>query len=192
MILSLKQIRIIELPVGLCYHRIQLAKPRTNTVKIGRILVPPAGLRAGRFCLAADVTAYLADSAQTALYEGIFRREVRSSVSLDVLRQKCIARFKVKKPLRLVDIRGFEEEYPFLHSQRIGVTQDLASECFAAGYDGLLYASSQHPHHECACLFESGIRKMQFLDSFPLVKPGTKRLLKEVISAARRSAVEIV
>ncbi|MBU4183237.1 MAG: RES family NAD+ phosphorylase [Gammaproteobacteria bacterium] len=192
MILSLKQTPIIELPLGLIFHRVQLIKPRAGTVKRNRMLLPPAGLLAGRFCLRAGVTAYLADSSETALYESIFRREVRSSVSLEILRLKSIASFSTIRSLRLVDLRGFEERYPFLQSQRIQFTQVIAEESAAAGYDGIFYASSQHPHHDCVCLFERGTKKMRYENSLPLVKSGTDILLLEVVVAARRSAVEVV
>jgi len=41
------------------------------------VLAPLSGL-VGRFDLADEATAYVADSLETALYESLFRREVRS------------------------------------------------------------------------------------------------------------------
>ena len=192
MTFALKKIPTIELPVGLVFHRVQLTKARSDSVKINRMFLPPAGIKAGRFCLQHGISAYLADSSETALYEAIFRRELKTSVALEVLRLKSLASFETKKALKLVDIRGFEEKYPFLQSQRIQFTQAFAGECFTAGHDGILYASAQHPHHECVCLFESGAKEMRFVDSLPLVKPGENILLKDVVTAARCSAVEIV
>ncbi|MGV8805075.1 MAG: RES family NAD+ phosphorylase [Polaromonas sp.] len=192
MTFALKKIPIIELPAGLIFYRVQLTKARSDSVKINRMFLPPAGMKAGRFCLQNGISAYLADSSETALYEAIFRRELKTSVSLEVLRLKSLASFEAKRALKLVDIRGFEEKYPFLQSQRIQFTQAFADECFTAGYDGIFYASSQHPHHECICLFESGAKKMRFVNSSPLVKAGENILLKDVVMAARCSAVEIV
>jgi len=193
MMFSPRQARITDLPVGQVFHRVQRIKARKDSVKINRMFLPPAGIRAGRFCLQTGVTAYLADSAETALYEAVFRRELKTSVALEELRLKALASFQIAKPLRLVDIRGFEEQYPFLQSQRIQFTQAFAQECFAVGHDGILYASAQHAHHECVCLFESGVRKMRHTGALPLVKQkqGKDVLLWSVVAAARRSAVEI-
>lgn len=78
-----------------------------------------------------------------------------------------------------------------LQSQRIQHTQAFAEKCFGDGYDGILYASAQHPHHECVCLFEAGAKKLGFAEALPLVKPGTDILHSAVVEAARRSGVEI-
>lgn len=188
---SLKHTPIVELPAGQVWYRIQLIQARKGSVKIQRMHLPPAGVRAGRFCLQAGVTAYLADSAETALYEAVFRRELKIHVALEQLRLRALVRMESKKPLRLVDIRGFEEHYPFLQSQRIQHTQAFAESCAAEGYEGILYASAQHPHHACLCLFESGARKLAPVEALPLVKPGADILLQVVVQAARRSAVEI-
>ena len=116
MTLALKKIPTTESPVGLVFHRVQLTKARSDSVKINRMFLPPAGIKAGRFCLQHGISAYLADSSETALYEAIFRRELKTSVALEVLRLKSLASFETKKALKLVDIRGFEEKYPFLQS----------------------------------------------------------------------------
>lgn len=192
MTISLKQAPATELPVGQIFHRVQLTKSRPESVEINRISMPPAGHQAGRFCLKTGVTAYMADSPETALYEALFRREQKASVPLEALRMKSLASFKSHKTLKLIDLRGFEEKYPFLQSQRIQFTQAFSEECFTAGFDGIFYASAQHPHHVCTCLFESGAKKMRFINALPLVKPGSDLLLKEVVTAARCSAVEVV
>ena len=191
MTLSIKTSPIIELPPGQVFYRIQRIKARKDSVKINRMVLPPAGIKAGRFCLSTGVTAYLADSAQTALYEAVFRRELKTFVTLEDLRLKALCTFTSKKALRLVDLRGLEEQYPVLQSQRIQHTQALAENCFSNGYDGILYASTQHPRHECLCLFESGSRKLGFVKALSLLKPGTNILLSVVVEAARRSGVEI-
>ena len=83
MIISVKQVPKIELPAGQVFHRVQRTVARKGSVKINRMILPPAGIKAGRFCLATRVTAYLADSAETALYEAVFRRELKTFVALD-------------------------------------------------------------------------------------------------------------
>jgi hypothetical protein len=191
MIISVNQVPKIELPAGQIFHRVQRIEVRKGSVNINGMVLPPAGIKAGRFCLATEVTAYLADSAETALYEAVFRRELKTFVSLADLREKALGTFTSQYPLRLVDLRGFEEEYPVLQSQRIQHTQAFAEECFAKNYDGILYASAQHPHHQCVCLFEAGAKKLVFVEAWPLVKSGTDILLRAVVEAARRSGVEI-
>lgn len=69
---------IIELAAGQVFHRVQLIRPRSNSVLLNGLSLPPVGLRHGRFCLADDPVAYLADSAETALYESLLRRETVS------------------------------------------------------------------------------------------------------------------
>ncbi|MBF5005331.1 RES family NAD+ phosphorylase [Diaphorobacter caeni] len=191
MTISAKQVPKIELPAGQVFHRVQRNVVHKGSVKINRMILPPAGIKAGRFCLATGVTAYLADSIETALYEAVFRRELKTFVALEDLRLKALGTFTSKKPLRLVDLRGFEEQYPVLQSQRIQHTQSFAEECFGECYDGILYASAQHPHHECVCLFETGAKKLGFVQAWPLVKPGTDILHRAVVEAARRSGMEI-
>ncbi|PUE49317.1 hypothetical protein B9Z47_07550 [Limnohabitans sp. 2KL-1] len=65
----------------------QLTRARKTNVRINGLLLAPAGLQSGRFCLPSEATAYLADSEHTALYESIFRRDVHSR-SLDELARK--------------------------------------------------------------------------------------------------------
>ncbi|MBK6648424.1 MAG: RES domain-containing protein [Betaproteobacteria bacterium] len=68
------------------------------------MLAPPGGL-AGRFDLADEATAYLADSPETALYESLFRREVRSC-HFSRIEQRALMTFETQASLRLVDLRG--------------------------------------------------------------------------------------
>lgn len=186
------QVAIIELPAGGLFYRVQRTAARKGSVKINRMILPPAGIKAGRFCLADGITAYLADSPETALYEAVFRRELRTFVALSDLRLKTLGTFQSKQALRLVDLRGLEEHYPVLQSQRIERTQAFSQEFFQDGYDGILYASAQHPHHACLCLFQLGCKKIRFLEAWPLVKPATDLLHRAVVDAAKRSGIDIV
>lgn len=189
--ISYKHCVTIVVPPGHIFFRIQNTKKRKTSRVIKGMNLAPAGLKAGRFCLDNGVTAYLTDNERTALYESIFRREQRRTVALSDLRLKSLGKFVSQKNLRLVDVRGLEEEYPYLHSQRIELTQNLAQECSDAGFHGLLYSSAQHSHNECFCLFESGAKKLSMVDSWNLVKPGTNTLLECVADAAERSGVII-
>lgn len=182
---------LIELPAGQVFFRVQLLRARPGTVKTNGLLLPPAGVLSGRFCLPDQVTAYLADSADTALFESPFRRETKSR-SLSDLRRRTLSQFTTTQSLRLVDLRPLAEPYPLLLSLRIEQTQALAVDCFQTGYQGLIYASAQHMQHSCICLFPNGISVLKRLQQWPLVKPGTRQLLREVVDAARRSGVPIL
>lgn len=191
--MNLKELKppLIELPAGQVFFRVQLLRARPGTVKANGLLLPPAGVLSGRFCLPDQVTAYLADSADTALFESQFRRDTASR-SLGDLRKRALLRFTTTQPLRLVDLRPLAEPYPLLQSLRIAQTQALARDCFKAGLQGLVYASAQHPQHACVCLFPNGITAFKRQQQWPLVKPGTRQLLHAVVDAARRSGVPLL
>ena len=57
MIISKNQVPKIELPAGQVFHRVQRTAARKRSVKINRMILPPAGIKAGRICLATGVTA---------------------------------------------------------------------------------------------------------------------------------------
>lgn len=89
--MNLKELKppLIELPAGQTFFRVQLLRARPGTVKTNGLLLPPAGVLSGRFCLPDQVTAYLADSADTALFESQFRRDAVSR-SLGDLRKRAL------------------------------------------------------------------------------------------------------
>lgn len=182
---------LTELPAGQNFFRVQLLRARPGSVKANGLLLPPAGVLSGRFCLADRVTAYLADSAATALFESLFRRDAVSR-SLADLRKRALLQFSTMQPLRLVDLRPLAEPYPVLQSLRIAQTQALARDCVKAGHQGLVYVSAQHPQHACVCLFPDGIAALKRTQQWPLVKPGTRQLLHAVVDAARRSGVSLL
>lgn len=191
--MNLKELNppLTELPAGQTFFRVQLLRARPGSVKLRGLLLPPAGVLSGRFCLPDQVTAYLGDSADTALFESLFRRDAVSR-SLADLRKRALLQFTTTLPLRLVDLRPLAEPYPVLQSLRIAQTQALAVDCFRAGHHGLVYASAQHPQHACVCLFPGGIATVKRTQHWPLVKPGTRQLLHTVVDAARRSGVPLL
>ena len=146
---------------------------------------------AGRFDLPDEPTAYLADSPETALYESLFRREVRSC-HWDRLNQRSLVSFDGRAGLRLADLRGLEERYPVLQSMRYETSQKFAQDCRQQELHGILYASAQHPYHSCVCLFKAGMERTKKVTAFALVEPGSGNLLKSVANAARGSQVPIV
>lgn len=182
---------LIQLPAGQTFYRVQLTRARKTSVRINGLLLSPTGLNAGRFCLSAEPTAYMADSEHTALYESMFRRDIQSR-SLGNLAKRSLAKFSNKTPLRLADLRGLAESYPVLQAQRLSSTQAFAQECRQQNLDGIIYESAQHPHHTCIAVFESGITKLKKVSSLPLVKVRTRQLLRCVTEAARRSAVPLI
>jgi hypothetical protein len=182
---------ILELAPGQTFHRVQLTRARKTSVRINGFLLPPVGLLADRFDLPAESTAYLADSAHTALYESRFRREVKSR-SLSELIHLSVVQFVTRGTLRLADLRSLAEAYPVLQAQRFNITQAFALVCRQHKLDGILYESAQHPHHTCVVLFEAGIAKMKKIASESLVTPDTHKLRSYVTDAARRSAVPLL
>ena len=182
---------ILEVPAHQVWHRVQRKTARKDSVRHkGYVLAPPGGL-AGRFDLPGEATAYLADSPETALYESLFRREVRSC-HLSRIEQRALLTFETQAPLRLVDLRGLEAHYPVLQSMRYETSQAFAVACKQQGLHGALYASAQHASHSCVCLFGAGIDRTKKLEAVALVQPGTGLLHKAVVLAARGSQVPIL
>jgi RES domain-containing protein len=138
----------------------------------------PAGRAlAGRFDLAGEPTAYLADSPETALYESLFRREVRSCY-ITRIEQRALVSFETRSPVRLVDLRGLEEQYPVLQSMRYDTSQAFAQACVGQALHGVLYASAQHPSHSCVCLFQSGIERTRKVEVTALVQSSRCRFTR--------------
>lgn len=58
MIISEKQVPKIELPAGQVFHRVQRTAARKGSVN--RMILPPAGIQAGRFCqFARETSAFM-------------------------------------------------------------------------------------------------------------------------------------
>lgn len=191
--MNLKELNppLIELPAGQTFFRVQLLRARPGSVKANGMLLAPVGVMSGRFCLPDQPTAYLADSADTALFESLFRRDTVSR-SMGELHKRALLQFKTTQALRLVDFRPLAEPYPMLQSLRVAHTQALARDAFQAGLQGLVYASAQHPQHACVCLFPEGMKALKRQQQWPLVQRGTRRLLHAVVDAARRSGVPLL
>lgn len=180
-----------ELPAHQVWHRVQRKNARKDSVRHkGYVLAPPGGL-AGRFDLPDEPTAYLADSPETALYESLFRREVRSC-HFSRIEQRALLAFETLAPLRLADLRGLEARYPVLQSMRYDTSQAYAHACRQQDLHGVLYASAQHPSHSCVCLFLAGMNHTRKRDAAALVQSGTGLLHKAVVATARGSQVPIL
>lgn len=182
---------ILEIPAHQTWHRVQRTSARRDSVRLKGYVLAPNGCLAGRFDLADEATAYLADSPETALYESIFRREVRSC-HWDRLLERSLVTFETRASLRLADLRGLEERYPVLQSMRYETSQKFAQDCRQQELHGILYASAQHPYHSCVCLFQAGMERTKKMTAFALVEPGSGALHKAVVNAARGSQVPII
>ena len=182
---------IIEIPAHQTWHRVQRTSARRDSVRFNGFVLAPTGSLSGRFDLAAEPTAYLADSPETALYESLFRREARSC-NWEQLKQRSLVSFEGRTSLRLADLRGLEERFPVLQSMRFETSQKLAQDCRQQDLHGILYASAQHPHHSCVCLFKAGMERTKKTTTFRLIAPVTENLLKPVVKAARGSQVPII
>ncbi|MDW5442044.1 RES family NAD+ phosphorylase [Polaromonas sp. SM01] len=182
---------IIEIPAHQGWHRVQRKTARRDSVRLKGYVLAPPGVLAGRFDLADEPTAYLADSPETALYESLFRREVRSC-SWGRIEQRMLVGFETQAYLRLADLRGLEERYPVLQSMRYETSQTFAQDCRRQDLHGILYASAQHPSHGCLCLFKAGIERTRKTSSIALVQQGVEVLHKAVVAAARGSQVPII
>jgi hypothetical protein len=182
---------ILEVPKNQLWHRVQRKSPRKDSLKLNGYVLAPFGGLANRFDLVDEAVAYLADEPQTALYESLFRREVRSC-HISRIEQRAMVTFETISPLRLIDLRGLETHYPVLQSMRYETSQTFASACRQQELHGVLYASAQHASHSCLCLFRAGIKRTKKLEAAALVQPSTGLLHKAVVQAARGSQVPIL
>ena len=182
---------ILEVPKQQIWYRVQRKSARKDSLKLNGYVLAPFGGLAGRFDLVDEAVAYLADEPQTALYESLFRREVRNC-HFSRIEQRALVTFETIAPLRLIDLRGLEAHYPVLQSMRYETSQTFASACRQQELHGVLYASAQHASHSCLCLFRAGIERTKKVEAAALVQPSTGLLHKAVVQAARGSQVPIL
>ena len=182
---------ILEVPKQQIWYRVQRKSARKDSLKLNGYVLAPFGGLAGRFDLVDEAVAYLVDEPQTALYESLFRREVRNC-HFSRIEQRALVTFETISPLRLIDLRGLEAHYPVLQSMRYETSQTFASACRQQELHGVLYASAQHASHSCLCLFRAGIERTKKVEAAALVQPSTGLLHKAVVQAARGSQVPIL
>ena len=182
---------ILEIPNNQVWYRVQRKSPRKDSLRLNGYMLAPFGGLAGRFDLVDEAVAYLADEPQTALYESLFRREVRNC-HFSRIEQRALVTFETIAPLRLIDLRGLEAHYPVLQSMRYETSQTFASACRQQELHGVLYASAQHASHSCLCLFRAGIERTKKIEANALVQSRTGLLHKAVVQAARGSQVPIL
>jgi hypothetical protein len=182
---------ILEIPKNHVWHRVQRKSPRKDSLRLNGYVLAPFGGLTGRFDLINESVAYLADDPETALYESLFRREVRNC-HLSRIEQRALVKFETLSPLRLADLRGLEAHYPVLQSMRYETSQSFSSACRQQELHGVLYASAQHASHSCLCLFMAGIERTKKIETTALVQASSGLLHKAVVQAARGSQVPIL
>lgn len=178
-----------NLPAGTLLYRVQLAAARPDSVQLNGFNLPPTGLMTGRFDLVDEPVVYLASTRRAALLESVFRRELKHQ-TLEHLQRRVLATVQTLSDLVLVDLRGLEEEMPFLVAGRYEPCRELAQAWRAQGADGVVYASPQHPGQSCVVLFESGLRASKIVGKELLVSKG--RPLQAVLDAASVAAVPLI
>jgi hypothetical protein len=144
----------------------------------------------GRFCLPDRRVAYFADSAETAGYEALGRRE-QTLLSLDRLRHGELLCVGVDSDLILLDVTPHASEYPALQSTRFGPTQALSARAAAAGYDGVAYLSAQRHGGVCYALFEHVLPAIRARWRQRLIDPETGNLHRVVATVARGSGLPL-
>jgi len=141
----------------------------------------------GRFDLNGVPVGYFGEAPETAAYESLCRREVRS-ISLEMLKKRSLICVQAQEKLRLVDLRPHARAWPVLQSLRIGHTQELAWEALMQGFAGVVYRSAQQLGMDCFAIFGDALRSLKFVWSERLVERSTECLhvtLAETVCRSR-------
>ena len=168
--------------------RVQITRALPTTVRIGRLLLPPSTLMNGRFDLNGVPVGYFGESPETAAYESLCRREVRS-LSLETLKQRSLVCVQAQERLRLVDLRPHARAWPVLQSLRLSHTQELAWEVLTHGFAGIVYRSAQQLGMDCFAIFGEALRSLKFVWSERLVERSSQCLHLTLAEAIGRSKV---
>ena len=171
--------------------RIQRIRARRNSIRIGRVLLPPAHLLSGRFDIVGVPVGYFAEAPETAVYESLCRREA-TAVSLQVASQRALLCAQTTQPLTLLDLRMHASTWPVLQSLRLSHTQELAAQAHAQGYAGIIYCSAQHHGMHCYAIFGEALTSLRAVWSERLTEPGTGNLHGVLVGALRGSQVPLV
>lgn len=177
-------------------YRVQRIDVRHDTVLIGPLKLPPVGPPPmppfNRFDVMGVNVGYFADSAITAVYETLVRRETVSlSLSGTVAKRELLA-VQTSAPLRLVDLRGSAHDWPVLQSLRYDTTQELATGAVKLGFDGMVYKSAQRFDADCYVLFgQVALASVQAVDLVTLTEPTLGTPHRAVVDAIRGSGLAL-
>lgn len=185
---DLEVITTFTLASGQSLFRVQRA--RRAAVRRGPLKLAPAGLLSGRFDLPDVPCAYFGEAPDTALYEALFRREA-PLLALHEFRLRELLAVQVRRNLQLGDLRPHAPNWPVLQSLRFSETQELATDAYAAGLEGLIYRSVQQHGQDCVVLFDPDANVVAATTKTSLLGPGDS-LNRWVVLAAERSRVPLV
>lgn len=160
----------VTLAASQTVYRVQRARARPGAATIGPLKMAPVGDMSSRFAIAKAVTCYFAESPETALYESLVRREA-VSLSLSSGAGRQLLCLRTTRPIQLLDLRPHASSWPVLQSLRFSVTQGIAGEAAAAGFEGIAYRSAQHYGQDCFVVFGAGLKAFKLVWREALVLP---------------------
>lgn len=181
----------LDLPFPSVLYRIQRARARRGSLRVGRILLPPSHLLNGRFDLSGISVGYFAEAPETAVYESLCRREA-TAVSLQAAAMRTLLCVQTTQPMMLLDLRMHASSWPVLQSLRVRHTQELAAEAHAQGFAGIVYCSAQQPNMDCYAIFGDALASLRAVWSERLTEPSTGNLHAVLASAIKGSQVPLV
>jgi hypothetical protein len=179
------------LPTSSSLFRIQWARARRSTVVRGALKLPPPGTGGGRFDLQREAVAYFAEVPETAAYETLARRET-TLLSLGSLAQRRLLTLHTTATLHLADLRPHVSSFPVLHSLRYSETRELAEDIAAQGYEGIVFASAQHPGMDCYAIFEKALGLLKPASRAVPLATSAGDVHSCVVAAIRGSRVPVV
>ncbi|HEU6454019.1 MAG TPA: RES family NAD+ phosphorylase [Roseateles sp.] len=180
-----------DLPAPSVLYRIQRARARRGSLRVGRILLPPSHLLSGRFDVAGVPVGYFAEAPETAVYESLCRREA-TAVSMQAAAMRNLLCVQTTRPLALLDLRMHASSWPVLQSLRLTQTQELAAEAHAQGFAGIVYCSAQQHNMDCYAVFGDALANLRGVWAERLTEPGTGNLHAVLAAAIKGSQVPLV
>lgn len=160
----------VTLAASQTVYRVQRARSRPGAASIGPLKMAPVGDMSSRFAIAKAATCYFAESPETALYESLVRREA-VSLSLSSAAGRQLLCLRTTRPIQLLDLRPHASSWPVLQSLRFSVTQDIAAEAAAAGFEGIAYRSAQHYGQDCFVVFGASLKAFKLVWREALMLP---------------------
>ncbi len=179
-----------QLPAHSVLYRIQRIRSRPGTVSIGVLRLLPAGLMVGRFDLSTAVAGYFAETAETAIYETLARREA-TLLSIGTVGQRVLLSMHTTATLNLLDLRPHAASWPVLQSLRYASTQMLARDAHEHGFDGVVYRSAQQYGRDCYALFDEALNGLRVISKTPLREAQTGALHRAVAAAVKGSQIPL-
>lgn len=173
----------VTLAASQTVYRVQRTRARRGAVSVGPMKMAPIGDMFGRFALPLTETCYFAESPETAVYESLVRREA-VSLSISHAAGRQLLCLRTTQPIQLLDLRPHASSWPVLQSLRFSVTQGMAAEALAAGFEGIAYRSAQQYGQDCFVVFGGSLRHFKLVWRKALVLPDGA--MHETLAAAIR------